>query len=109
MKDYAGILIWALATILLGIAFTYGYNKNRTIEMAVEYRCYLSIDPKEGWYEGMTRRTYTRGELEMLIPGADLEGFTVSRQEFNSTSADIYLDTVDNPTLDPSKMSCFSS
>jgi len=109
MKEYVGVLVWALATILLAIALTYGYNKSREVEMTKEYRCYLNIEKKEGWYEGMTRLTKTRGELEMLTPGADLEGYTVSRQELNNTSADIYLDEVDNPTLEPSKMTCFSS
>lgn len=99
------VIIWAIATFLLATAFTFGYYKDLAEMRSIEYRCYMHIDVKDGWYRGNTRPTYTGGELENIKSGSIIDGFIVSR--VNRSDNSFYFDESDNPTIEASKMSCF--
>ena len=107
MLKHIGVIIWAVSTILLATAFTIGYNKSHEEAMAVEYRCYLSIHPKEGWYEGESTPKYTRSELEEFKTLKKVGEFNISNAEMNSRSVEFKFNTTDNPDLLTSRMTCY--
>lgn len=105
MKNYVSVIVWAIATVLLATAFTFGYYSDLAKTRSIEFRCYLNIDAKDGWYRGNSRPTFTGGELQDLKAGSTIDGFIVSR--IDRSSNDFYFDEEDNPTINASKMSCF--
>lgn len=105
MKDHVGVIIWALFTFFIATAFTVGYYNDLAVARSTEYRCYMHIEMKDGWYTGNSTPTYTGGELEKIKSGSVIDGFVVSRIKRDDNA--FYFDESDNPTIEASKMSCF--
>lgn len=104
------VIVWAISTLLLAIAFGYSYNKEHNAKMAEPYRCYLSITLNSEYYTGAELITLTRGEIEKLKPGSVYDKYVVSTSSVKSSSAEFTFDKTDNPDLDTtytSKMTCF--
>lgn len=107
MLKHIGVIIWAVSTILLATAFTIGYNKSHKEALAVEYRCYLNIHPKEGWFDGESTPKYTRSELEKFKSQMKVGEYNISNAKMNSSTVEFKFNTNENPDLRDSSMNCF--
>lgn len=107
MTKFIDVILWIIFTFIIAITMYIEYNDNRIKELAVEYRCYAHMNLKDGWYDGDTTPTYTRGTLLNLSTGDTFNNFIVSKIESTSSSVSVHFDPTDNPALNKSVINCY--
>lgn len=108
MLKFIGPVIWLIATVLFITSVTVSYNNNAERIRKSKFVCYTFVYDANG--KNIVNNVddkLTGADLQKLVVGSKVLDYTISTANLSDTSYDASFDTVDNPTITNSKMSCF--
>lgn len=108
MKNNFGVITWAIASVLIICAMTFGYQKQAAKEAKIPYRCYLHINLDNDFYKGEREFVLLKSEIDALKVGSTVRGFVVGdKSKPNSGMYEFNFNYNDNPTIEDGRMRCF--